>query len=104
MDTNKYIVRSFLNALGVFVYVSLVAVMMFNIEHIFGNKPDNFLAPVFMLLLFIISASVTGLLVLGKPIYLLTKGLKKEAATLLFATIAWLVAFLLIVVGLLMLV
>jgi hypothetical protein len=47
-----------------------------------------------MLLLFIISASVTGLLVLGKPIHLYLSGLKKEAFVLLFATTGWLVLFL----------
>jgi len=51
---------------------------------------------VFMLLLFVISASVTGLLVLGKPIHLYLSGLKKESLTMLFANMGWLVVFALI--------
>lgn len=77
MKKYEYILKSFINATGVLIYVSAIAFFGFNGEKIFGNKP-NFLIPLFMLLLFIISASVTGLLVLGKPIQLYLNGLKKK--------------------------
>jgi len=96
MKQSKYILRSFINALGTTVYVILVALFMFNGENLF-DKTDNFLMPVFMLLLFILSASITGLLVLGKPVLMYLDNLKKEAVTLLLATIGWLAIFLLIV-------
>jgi len=96
MKKSEYILKSLINALGVFVYVAIVAWLLFNGEHAFDDKP-SFLIPVFMLLLFIISASVTSLLVLGKPIHLYLSGFKKEAFTLLFATLAWLILFVIIV-------
>ncbi|MEK7067575.1 MAG: hypothetical protein AAB956_01095 [Patescibacteria group bacterium] len=102
MKKSDYIARSFINAAGVLVYISAVAWFMFNGKHIFDG-PDNFMMPVFMLLLFVISASITGLLVLGKPISLYLEGLKKEAFTLLFVTLGWLVVFLVLVVGVLLL-
>lgn len=92
MKKSEYFLKSLINALGVFVYVSIVALLIFNGEHIFDNKP-SFLIPLFMLLLFIISASVTGLLVLGKPVHLYLSGLKKEAFILLLATLIWLAFF-----------
>lgn len=97
MKKSDYFLKSLVNAAGVFIYTSVVAWLGFNNQMIFG-KPTNFLTPLFVLLLFIISASITGLLVLGKPIHLYLNGLKKEAFTLLFATLAWLVFFLIVVV------
>jgi small-conductance mechanosensitive channel len=97
MKKSEYLLKSLINALGVLVYVSIVAFLIFNGEHIFDNKP-SFLIPLFMLLLFIISASVTGLLVMGKPIHLYLSGLKKEAFILLFATLAWLVLFIVVII------
>lgn len=103
MKKSDYFMKSLVNAGGVFVYVFLVAWLGFNSQRIFG-MPNNFLTPLFVLLLFVISASVTGLLVLGKPIHLYLNGLKKEAFMLLFATLGWLIVFLIIVVAVLLLV
>ena len=102
MKKTDYILKSFINAGGVLVYVSLVACLMFNGEGIFGQE-ESFIIPVFMLLLLVISASITGLLVLGKPIHLYLSGLKKEAFTLLFSTLGWLVAFLVAIIVFLLL-
>lgn len=102
MKKLDYFLKSFINAAGVLIYVSAVAWLGFNNQMVFG-KPTDFLTPLFVLLLFVISASITGLLVLGKPIYLYLNGLKKEALTLLFATLAWLVLFLITVVVVLLL-
>lgn len=105
MGKTNYLFKSFISAAGVFIYVSGVAWLGFNSQTIFGKKDGDmgFLMPVFVLLLFVISASVTGLLVLGKPIHLYLSGLKKEAFTLLFATLAWLVLLLLVVASALLL-
>ncbi|MBI5732995.1 hypothetical protein HY967_03495 [Candidatus Jorgensenbacteria bacterium] len=93
MKKSDYFIRSLLHAAGVFIYVFLVASIMFNNKAIFGEEV-GILVPLFMLLLFVVSASITGLLVLGKPIFLYINGFKKEALILLFATLAWLVVFL----------
>ena len=101
MKKSGYFLKSLLIAIGVFVYVSAVAWLGFNNQRIFG-KPANFLTPLFVLLLFVISALVTGLLVLGKPVHLYLSGLKKEAFTLIFATLSWLILFIIIVVFILL--
>ncbi len=97
MEKSKYLLRSFVNAAGVLIYTSAIAWLFFNGGTVFSKAP-SFLIPLFMLLLLIVSASITGLLVLGKPVHLYLSGFKKEAFTLLFATLAWLVLFLFAIV------
>jgi hypothetical protein len=90
---------SFVSAAGVFIYIAAVSWLISNAGHFFGNVPEpNFLIPVFMLLLFVVSAATTGFLVLGKPLLMYIDGQKKEALKLLFCTLAWLVLFLFLVV------
>jgi hypothetical protein len=90
---------SFLSAAGVFIYIAAVSWLISNAGHYFGNVPEpNFLIPVFMLLLFVVSATITGSLVLGKPLLMYLDGQKKEALKLLFCTLAWLISFLFLVV------
>ncbi|MDO8504872.1 MAG: hypothetical protein Q7S36_03400 [Candidatus Liptonbacteria bacterium] len=101
MKNSNYLITALLNAAGVFIYVFAVAWLMFNGSLIFGEREDNFLMPVVMLLLFVVSASITGFLVLGKPILLYLDGNKKEAFRLLFATLGWLIFFLIAVVAVL---
>jgi maltodextrin utilization protein YvdJ len=96
MNTQDNVRKSFMHAAGVFIYVSAVAWVLYNAKYIFGEA-NSFVAPVFMLLLFVVSATVTGFLVLGKPVMLYMDGLKKEAVAFLFATLAWLVVFLTVV-------
>jgi len=93
---------SFLHALAVLIYVVLVALLMNNGEKLFGSMTGIW-GPVAMLLLFTVSAAVTGLLVLGRPIYLFLNGNKKEALQFLFYTLGWLVIITLVVfIGLLL--
>jgi len=86
-----------LSAVGVFVYIFGVAWLGFHSQQIFGRDGSSFFIPLFALLLFVISASVTSLLVLGKPIMLYLEGARKQAVILLLATLGWLIAFLLVV-------
>jgi len=89
----------FASAAGVLIYISAVSWLISNAEHYFGNVPEpNFLIPVFMLMLFVVSATITGSLVLGKPLLMYIDGQKKEALKLLFCTLAWLVLLLFLVV------
>ncbi len=82
-----------MNSLGATVYTGVVAIFIFNAEKIFGNKPDTFLAPLAMLLLFVLSAAVVGGLVLGKPILLYLDGEKKAGVKLFLHSLAWLFGF-----------
>lgn len=100
-NSNKLIARGIIDAIGVFLYTSAVAWLMFNGERFFG-KATNFWMPVALLLLFVFSAAVTSLLVLGKPISLYLNGSKKEAAKLLLYTLGSLCIIIVIVfIGLL---
>ena len=96
MKKSQNIGRSFLHSAGVVVYVTCVSVFLGNAAKIFNNEENHFAIPVFMMLLLVISASVTGLLVLGKPVSLYLDGQKKEAWTFLFYTLAWLGVFLVV--------
>jgi hypothetical protein len=93
MEKQALVVKGLAHAAATALYVALVTLFMSNARYIFGEK-DDALIPVFMLLLFIISATVTSLLVLGRPLQLYLAGSKKEAMTLLAATVGWLVAIL----------
>lgn len=93
MQKSQYFLRSLINSAGVFIYVLAVVSLISNAKNIFGDE-EGFFVPVFMLLLLIISATTTGLLVLGRPLYLYLNNQKKEAFTLLLFTLAWLVLFL----------
>jgi hypothetical protein len=89
-------IRNSIHALGhallVFIYSAGVAWLMFNAQTILGSngKPDNFLAPLSMLMLFVFSATVVGALVLGKPIILYLNGHKTEALKFFGYTVLWL--------------
>ncbi len=72
-------------------YISGIASFLFNIEHIFKNSgPDTVFAPILMLLLFVISAGVTGFAVFGVPLMWYIDGEKHEAVKLLGCTILFL--------------
>ena len=65
-------------------------------EKIIG-EPNQYLGPVMVLMLFVFSALVTGLLVFGYPIWLYLKGEKNNAVKLLLYTVGWLFIFLILV-------
>ncbi|MFA6963502.1 MAG: hypothetical protein WC227_02190 [Patescibacteria group bacterium] len=84
--------NGFLNAFGILVYVVLVATLMQNGDRLFGQA-DNFVSPIAFLLLFSLSATIVGGLMLGKPLMLYFDGKKKEAVSLFLATSGWLAGF-----------
>ncbi|MCR4260932.1 MAG: hypothetical protein NUV96_01135 [Candidatus Colwellbacteria bacterium] len=88
----KYLFWGLGAASGVFVYVTAVSWLMYNISNIFGEV-DSFLAPLFALLLLVISASITGTLVLGKPISLYLDHHKKESFLVFVSTLSFLFLF-----------
>ncbi len=90
MKGPNIILTSFLQALGVFIYILLVVQIISALTHLFP-EPDQFWQPVILLLLFVVSVAITGLLVLAKPIILYLDGLKKEAIKLFGWTIGWLI-------------
>jgi hypothetical protein len=97
MENKKLVSLSILNSLGVLAYVSLVVLFMNNAQKIFG-KNDNVMTGVIVLLIFILSALITGSLVLGRPILYYLDGKKAEAVKLLFYTIISLAIILAVVI------
>jgi hypothetical protein len=93
---NKLVQRSFINALGTVAYITLIAVVMSSLQKYAGDKPDGFFAPVLFLTLFVLSAAVTGSLVIGKPVLMFLGDQKTEAINLFFYTLGWLAAALVI--------
>ncbi|MFA5051916.1 MAG: hypothetical protein WC544_02530 [Patescibacteria group bacterium] len=85
----KPLLASFVHSIIVVAYVTGVATFMMNGSKIFGEK-DTVFTSITVLLLFCVSAAIVGLLVLGRPAYLLLTGLKREGVEFLFYTIGWL--------------
>lgn len=84
--------RALANAVGTAAYIILIVGFIFSLKQ-FPEPKDAFIIPVAMLLLFVCSAAITGLLVLGKPVMLYLDGKKKEAVSLLGYTLGILVLF-----------
>lgn len=103
MSKNNILKRALLDAFGVIAYISLFAWIISHLEKWFGNRPDNWLDPIFFLSMFIVSACVTGSLVILKPILLYLEGQKKEAVHLFLYTIGFL-ALMSISIGLLLII
>lgn len=95
MEKSKLVFWAIADALGIFVYASAVAFVMFDGQALFGQI-DNFTGPLMILLLFVVSAVITGTLFLGRPIYLFLNNFKKEGIQLFFYTLVSLVIITLI--------
>lgn len=89
MKNSRLILTSFLSAGGVAVYTGAVSFVMNNGQQIFG-KMTGVLAPVAFLLLFVLSAAITGGMVLGRPGMLYLEGHRVEAIKLFLYTLGWL--------------
>lgn len=103
MNTSSLMKRAAVSALGVYAYIALLILAAFNAEKLFGSVEPGWLGPTLFLTLFIVSACVTGTMVLLKPVTLYVDGNKKEALHLFgytviaLAIIALIVAIILVV-------
>ncbi|MDO8557319.1 MAG: hypothetical protein Q7R98_02540 [Candidatus Jorgensenbacteria bacterium] len=93
----KIISYAVLHAVATSLYVVLVAFFMTNVGPLLGTVADkSMFGPISFLLLFVASATITGLLVFARPIMWYLDGKKKEglklaiytAAALLIITVA----------------
>lgn len=103
MLSKKSLRTAFFLALGEVAYVTLVALFFFAMEKQFSNQSDP-PAPfgfIIILMLFVISAAVSGALILGKPVLMYLDGKKRESMELFAFTIGWLVLFLIIFIAVL---
>ena len=78
MKNSKLVRWAVIHSLGVFIYTSLVVILMMKGQKIFGNA-NNYGSGIAILMLFVLSVAVVGSLVLLKPLMLYLDGLKKEA-------------------------
>lgn len=96
MQIKNPVLHSLGHAVLVGLYVLGVATLMTNLEK---NLPDgkSVLVPVGMLMLFVLSAAITGALVLGRPIFMYMDGQKKEALKFFGLTLGWMFVIILTV-------
>jgi hypothetical protein len=94
---------AFLQASGLALYTGLVALLMWKGNTLFGPI-NNFLGPLLFLLLFVVSAIVSALIVLGYPFILFWEEKKtKEALRLVAQTTLWLIIFIILILIILIL-
>lgn len=79
--------RALINSLSTFAYIVLIGIFFRNIEKINFGERDTVLAPIFMLMLFVLSAALTSSLVFGQPLFWYLDGKKKESLQLLASTL-----------------
>ncbi len=89
------VVQGFTQALEVALYCSLIGILFWKGDDIFGKVP-NYAGPVAFLILFIFSALTCALLVFYKPYKLFFADDKKGALDLVLVTTAFLAFFFLI--------
>lgn len=88
---------AFLQALGLFIYCALVALLFWRGNQWFGSVP-NFFGPLLFLILFVTSALISALVTLGYPIILFwEKRQRVQAIRLVLYTAGWLAIFLLFI-------
>lgn len=92
MANNETVQKGIVSAVATAAYVAAVAALMMNGDRLFGTRVNGLLAPVAFLLLFVVSAAVTGMLVLGRPAMMYVDGKKREAISLLGWTVGSLAA------------
>ncbi|OIO07014.1 hypothetical protein COX68_03305 [Candidatus Falkowbacteria bacterium CG_4_10_14_0_2_um_filter_41_15] len=90
MIKTKLIKISLIHSIVASLYVAMVSLLMSNGEKLFGNNNSIF-GGIAILLLLVISATIMGWLVLGRPLLMYLDGAKKEALKLFYLTITWLV-------------
>ena len=82
----KWYCYAIADAVGVLAYVAIVATVMSNGEKWFGNMAGVW-GPIAILMLFVSSAAVVGMLVFGRPILVFLEGRKREAVQMVLLTI-----------------
>ena len=99
MKTKKLCLISFLQALGLVAYISLVSIIFWKGNQWFP-KMDPFIGALIMLTLFAVSALISAIITLGYPFILWQKHNKlKESVKIVIYTAGWIIGF--IILGLL---
>ena len=83
MKRPKILPESIISSLGVLLYILAVGWIIMHGHEVFGDI-NNLWGPLIFLLLFVFSAMITGMLVMGRPLWLYIEGNKQDAIRLLF--------------------
>ena len=94
-SSGSLIFSGLMQALGVTAYCSLVGILFWKGNEIFGKVP-NYFGPVTFLLLLSVSVLTCGFLFFFRPYNLFFAHKKKEAIDLVLSTAGWLFVFFLI--------
>ena len=86
---------SFLQSLGLVSYISLISVIFWKGNEWFP-KMNNYIGPLIMLTLFVVSALICALITLSYPFTLWQKGKTKDALRVIFYTAFWTIGFLIV--------
>lgn len=90
----------FLQALGVAIYVACFALSVNFVGSIVDSyeiSPGPVFGIIAFLLAFIVSALITGSIMLWRPVSLFLSGKRHEAVEIIFWSVIWLIAFLALV-------
>lgn len=87
---------AFFQALGLAIYVGLFAFLALHIVPGFENNQATHpaLGVILFLLAFVISAVISGSIILGYPIFLFFEGRRKDALKIVLWSVVWLLLFL----------
>lgn len=89
-------IKAFINSFLTSLYIIAIGLFFYYGSTIKLGKSHVFLAPIALLFLFVFSASLTGYLIVGKPLQMYIDGKKKEALSLLSYTLIFFFVFTLI--------
>jgi len=99
MKAKNIILRGLYQSLGLAAYCILVVVIMSNLPKLFTSNPgvtNNLLQGFMFLIIFIVSALITGSIALAYPISLAFRKNIKEAAFIVLSMVLWSILFFII--------
>lgn len=86
MNKSNLIITGVRNGFFTALYIGLVVTFMQNASRVFGVRDVPYLTGFMALSLFVVSALVTGSLVLWTPARMMLEGNRREAGVMLFST------------------
>ena len=98
MKVKNIILKGLYQSLGLAAYCILIAFIMNNLSKLFPNNgvTINLLQVFMFLIIFLVSALITGSIALAYPIYLAFRKNIKKAAFIVLSTVLWSILFLII--------
>jgi hypothetical protein len=99
MKLKNITLKGLYQSLGLTAYCIFIVLVLNNLSNVFPHtRTDilNLLNGFMVLIIFIISALITGAIALVYPIFLATRNKYKEAGFIVLSTVLWLILFLII--------